>query len=518
MFPTLSSVKLIKLCSGRCVAAGLCAGRGGRPFKDRPCMTGIAPKSLFPCQKTADALLMCDMDIKNILKENSGRQHELFEKYLNPQLVKVLRTIGFDKNYVRAEGAYLFDADGVRYLDFLSGYGVFNIGRNHPKVKKVLKDAIDTDAPNMVQMDAPLLAGLLAEKLLSKFHDGIDTVFFTNSGTEANEGAIKFARCATGRRRILYLDHAFHGLTIGSLSLNGNEEFRRGFGPLLEDCTSIPYGDADALESELKKEDVAGFIYEAVQGKGVNVPPPGFLEKAENLCRKYGALTIADEVQSGLGRTGRWFAFEHFGLTPDIVTVAKALSGGYIPVGAICYKKSIYNKVYSSMERCVVHSNTFGRNTLAMSAGLATLEIMEEENLVANAEEMGRELRDGLVEMLPKYEMMAEVRGKGLMIGIEFRRPMQSKKLKIGWDLMHRLNESLFGQLIVVPLFSDHRILTQVAGHGITVVKLLPPLIIGQDEVRYFLESFEDVLKACHRFPGGAWKVGKSLAMQAFRA
>jgi acetylornithine/succinyldiaminopimelate/putrescine aminotransferase len=457
------------------------------------------------------------MDIKQILNENSGRGHNLFAEYLNPQLVKVLRTIGFDRNYVRAEGSYLYDDKGDRYLDFLSGYGVFNIGRNHPKMKSILKDAIDTDSASMVQMDAPLLAGLLAEKLLAKFHDGLDKIFFTNSGTEANEGAIKFAKCATGKPRVLFLDHAFHGLTNGSLSCNGNEEFRKGFGALLPGCTAIPFGDTQALETELKKEDVAAFLYEPVQGKGVNIPPDGFLEKAQALCKKYGTLTIADEVQSGLGRTGKWFAFEHFGLEPDIVTVAKALSGGFIPVGAICYRKDTYKKVYSGMERCVVHSNTFGRNTLAMVAGLASLEIIEDERLVENAEVRGNELISGLNELMQKYELIGEVRGKGLMIGIEFKRP-QSKKLKIGWDLIHKVNSGLFGQMVVVPLFTDHKILTQVAGHNVTIVKLLPPLVITKEDVDYFLTSFDQVVANCHKFPGGAWKVGKTLAKQALRA
>lgn len=456
------------------------------------------------------------MDVKQLLSDNSGRGPDLFAKNVNPQLVKVLRTIGLDKNYVRAEGAYLYDDRDEQYLDFLAGYGVFNIGRNHPRVKEALKNAIDADLPNMVQMDAPLLAGLLAEKLLAKFHDGIDTVFFTNSGTEANEGAIKFAKCATERSRIVFMDHAFHGLTNGCLSVNGGAEFRRGFEPLLPGCVPIPFGDIDALEAELKREDTAAFIYEIVQGKGVNIAPDGFFERAEQLCKKYGTLTIADEVQAGMGRTGKWFAFEHYGLSPDIITVAKAMSGGFIPIGAICYGKAIYNKVYDNMERCVVHSNTFGRNTLAMIAGLTSLEIMEEEGLVENSAIRGREILDGLSSLMNKYELMGSVRGKGLMIGIEFKRP-EAKLLKVGWDMIHKVNKSLFGQLIVVPLFSDHRILTQIAGHNTTVVKLLPPLIIGDNEVGYFLNAFEEVMKSCHRFPGGAWKVGKRLAMQAMR-
>jgi acetylornithine/succinyldiaminopimelate/putrescine aminotransferase len=457
------------------------------------------------------------MDIRKLVAENSGRQHDLFAKHVNPQLVRVLRTIGFDRNYVRAEGCYLYDEAGRKYLDFLSGYGVFNIGRNHPSVKQALKDALDLDAPNMVQMDAPLLAALLAEKLVSKFHGGINTVFFTNSGTEANEGAIKFAKCATGRPRIVYLSHAFHGLTNGSLSCNGNEEFRSGFAPLLPSCVPIAYGDSDALETELKRKDVAAFLFEPIQGKGVYLPPAGFLEKAEQLCREYGTLTIADEVQTGFGRTGKWFAYEHFGLKPDIVTVAKALSGGFVPVGAICYNKDTYDKVYSGMERCVVHSNTFGRNTLAMAAGLASLAILEEEKLIENSERRGTEIIGGLEKLLERYELMGEVRGRGLMIGIEFKRP-NSAKLKLGWDMIHKVNKNLFGQMITVPLFADHGILTQVAGHNVTIVKLLPPLIIGDAEVAHFLRSFEKVVANCHRFPGGAWKVSKTLAKQALRA
>lgn len=457
------------------------------------------------------------MDIEQLIRENIGRQHDLFAKHVNPQLVRVLRMIGFDRNYVRAERAYLYDADGNRYLDFLAGYGVFNIGRNHPRLKEAMKAALDLDSANMVQMDAPLLAGLLAERLLAKFHDGINMVFFTNSGTEANEGAIKFAKCATGRPRVIFLDHAFHGLTNGSLSCNGNHEFRKGFEPLLPNCVPIPFGDIDALEAELKREDVAAFLFEPIQGKGVHVPPDGFLEKAEQLCRRYGTLTIADEVQSGFGRTGKFFAYEHFGLAPDIVTVAKALSGGYVPVGAICYNKDIYDRVFSGMERCVVHSNTFGRNTLAMIAGITSLQVIEEERLVENSRVRGAEILSALKAMMEKYELIGDVRGKGLMIGIEFNRPA-SRKLRFGWDLIHKVNRGLFGQMIVVPLFTDYKILTQVAGHDTTTVKLLPPLVIGKEDADYFISAFDKVTEACHRFPGGAWKVGKTLAKQAMRA
>lgn len=453
------------------------------------------------------------IDIRQLLDAHAGRQHELFARHVNPQLVRVLRTIGFDRNYVRAEGPLLFDAEGNDYLDMLAGYGVFALGRSHPKIRKALHDALELSSPNMVQMDAPLAAGLLAQRLVSLMPQGVDTVFFTNSGTEANEGAIKFARKATGKNRIVFWEHAFHGLTTGSLALNGGKEFRRGFGELIE-STAIPMGDLDALERELKKGDVAAFVFEPVQGKGVYVADPAFYPEAQTLCRRHGALFVCDEVQTGFGRTGRMFAHQHWGLVPDIVTVAKALSGGFIPVGAICYRRWIYDEVFSDMEHCVVHSNTFGRNIMAMAAGLATLDVMEEEGIVENAAQMGALLMDGLRAMAGKYEMLAEVRGLGLMVGIEFGEPT-SLKLRAGWKLVHTLSKSLFPQMIVVPLMKEHRILTQVAGHSLDVVKLLPPLVIGRAHVARFLSAFEEVLAACHRFPGSAWKVTRDLAAAA---
>ncbi len=455
-------------------------------------------------------------DLTALLDEHGGRQHELYARHVNPQFVRVLRTIGFDRDYVRAEGPLLYDREGNDYLDLLAGYGVFALGRSHPKVRAALHQALDLGYPNMVQMDAPLVGGLLAEKLLAHMPEGVDTCFFTNSGAEANEGAIKFARKSTGRSRILYWDHAFHGLTNGCLSYNGGEEFRRGFGDLLPG-TKLPMGDLDALERELKKGDVAAFLFEPMQGKGVYVADPDFYAEAQALCRKHGALTICDEVQTGFGRTGRMFAHQHWNLAPDIVTVAKALSGGFVPIGVICYRRWIYDKVFTDMEHAVVHSNTFGRNVLACAAGLATLEAIEEEDLVGNAQRMGNLLQEGIRALAERYEMLAEVRGLGLMIGIQFAEP-RSLKLRAGWKLVHALNRSLFCQMLTVPLMKEHRILTQVAGHGLDVIKLLPPLVIDETHVERFLSAFERVVADCHTFPGSAWQVTKDLAAAASRS
>ncbi|MBI4126905.1 MAG: aminotransferase class III-fold pyridoxal phosphate-dependent enzyme, partial [Deltaproteobacteria bacterium] len=263
--------------------------------------------------------------------------------------------------------------------------------------------------------------------------------------------------------------------------------------------------------------DVAALVIEPIQGKGVHIADPSYYRQAQQLCRTHQTLFIIDEVQTGFGRTGKWFAYHHWDLTPDIVTCAKALSGGFVPCGAILYHKDIYKKVFRGMEECVVHSNTFGRNTLAMVAGLATLDILEEEGLIANAAKRGDAIMAGLKALMPRFEMMRAVRGMGLMIAIEFGEP-KSLGLKAGWKLVHAVNGGLFGQMVVVPLMRDHRILTQVAGHGVDIVKLLPPLIIDESHVARFLAAFEQVMVECHRFPGSAWKVGKDLAIAATKA
>jgi ornithine--oxo-acid transaminase len=297
------------------------------------------------------------------LSEQDGRQYDLHLKHVNPAFVRMLRAIGFDKRYVRGEGAYLWDEDGNKYLDLLTGWGVFALGRNHPKVKSILQDILAQDLPNLVRMDCGLLSGLVAEKLTKHTPDSLSRVFFANSGTETIETAIKFARCATGRGGIVYCDHAFHGLTTGALALNGSSFFRDRFGDLLPGTVMVPFNELGGLEEALSSRKIAAFVIEPVQGKTCEVVADGYLAEAQRLCRKYGTLLVVDEVQCGLGRTGKWFAFQHWdGVEPDIICTAKALSGGYVPVGAVITRPRIMDRVFDSMERCVVHSNTFGQN------------------------------------------------------------------------------------------------------------------------------------------------------------
>lgn len=453
-------------------------------------------------------------DIKALVAQRFGANYELHEQYLNRTLVKVLRTIGFDKCYARAEGCHLYDKDGNDYLDFLSGYGVYGIGRNHPALKQAIRDVLDLDLSNMVQMDCALLSGLLGEAISKHTGADRDACFFGNSGTEVNEAAIKFARAATGRNRMLSLNGSYHGLSYGSLTLTQNANFQRGFGELLPGVSHVPLGDLDALRVELEKGDVAGFIIEPVQGKGVHYPEGDYYAQAQALCRKHGTLLICDEVQCGLGRTGKWFAYEHWDLDPDIVTVAKTLSGGYVPVGAIVTRRPIYQAVYSSMDRCVVHSSTFGRNNLAMACGLATLHVLEHEKLIEQSARSGEQLMARLRELARKHDMIKDVRGKGCMIAIEFQKP-RNLLLRTAWKIFDNVDKGLFPEMIVHGLMSKERILTQVAGHNMDVIKILPPYTIGDREIDRFVNALDRVLDECGSPFGPMWSFGANLARHA---
>ena len=455
-----------------------------------------------------------DFDLPALLAAHRDDGYELYGRYLNPQQPRVLHAIGFDKVYERAEGAYLYDADGHAYADFLAGFGVFAAGRNHPVIRRALHDALDAELADWTQFDCGPLPGLLAERLLAQA-PGLDRVFFCNSGSEAVESALKFARYATGRRRIIYCDHAFHGLTTGSLSVNGSPEFRRGFDPLLPD-TDIPLGDLDALAAELRRGDVAALIIEPIQGKGVHMPPDGFLTAAADLLHKHGALLICDEVQSGFGRSGKFFAYQHEDVVPDIVTVAKALSGGFVPVGAMLAKDWIFEKVYSSMDRVMVHSTTFKGGVMAMTAGLAALAVLDDEGLTENAARTGEALKTSLTAMMEKYDVLADVRGRGLMIGLEFGRP-SSLRARARWSALRTARVGLFAQMIVVALFQRHRILTQVSGDHMEVIKLIPPLMIGEAEVKLFTDALGEVLEDASKGSGLIWEFGRTLVKQAVR-
>jgi len=447
--------------------------------------------------------------------ERGDERYAVHAQYVNAMMVRLLRMIGYDIGFCGGNGQYLYDRTGECYLDLLSGWGVFGIGRNHPALRVALIQVLESDLPNLPQMDVSTLSGQLAEQLIRRV-SFLDKVLFINSGSEAVEAAIKLARRATGRSGLVYCANAFHGLSYGALSLNGDMNFREGFGPLLPDCTQIPFNDLAALEQALKGRDAAAFIVEPIQGHGVNIPDAGYLAAARDLCRHYRTLFIADEIQTGLGRTGRFLAVEHWGIEPDMVLISKTLSGGHVPVAAVLARKWIFDKVFDRVDRAVILNSTFAMNDLAMAAGLATLHVIESEKLVENAARQGARLLAALDAIASRYEMVVEVRGKGLMIGIEFGRP-RSLKLKAAWHMLEAASTGLFCQLITIPLLKEHKILAQVAGHASHTVKLLPSLVISDEDCAWIEQAFDAVIADSHRVPGAIWSLGRTLAENAWK-
>jgi ornithine--oxo-acid transaminase len=437
------------------------------------------------------------VDLKGLLAAG-GDDHARWARAINPQFVRVLRTIGFDRTWLRADGAYLFDDDGNRYLDMLGGFGMYNVGRNNPRIRAALIDALELETPGSVQLGVTALPGLLAEALLERTPPRLERVLFTSSGTEAVEAALKLGRAATKRTRVLSAESGFHGLTLGSLSANGNDVFTSRFQPLLPGFDRVPFGDLDALERQLQNEDVALFLVEPIQGKGCTLPPAGYLEGAQALCRKYGTLFCVDEVQTGFGRTGKLFAFEHWGLEPDLVPIAKSLSGGYVPVGALMMSRAVHEAVYDSMEHAVSHGSTFAPNELAMAAGLATLHELEEQNLVEHTARLGEKLLRETLPLVDEFKVVQDVRGLGLMWAIEFGEPEAGS---MSWRLIERVQPGLFAQLVVAPLFSKHRILSQVAAHKLAVIKILPPLVVTDEDIDYFVDALTATIKRAQRMP-----------------
>jgi ornithine--oxo-acid transaminase len=445
----------------------------------------------------------------------AGETLELAARHLDPSLVDVLRILGFDKAYRSAKGSYIYDDGGRAYLDFHTGEGFASLGHGHPDVRAVLHAMLDTDLVDGVQLHYSVLAGMLAEALSARLPAGLDAIFFASTGAEAVDSAIKFARAATGRPRLLSCDSSFHGVTLGPLSIVGDEFFKEGFGPLLPGCARVPFGDLTRLEAELRARDVAAFIIEPIQGRLVTLPPPGYLEAAQQLCRSYGTLFVLDEVQTGLGRTGNWFALERWGLEPDIVLVGKALSGGYMPVAAMVTRREIYQRAVGTLERSYVHQSTYGRNRLSMAAGLATLRVIERDRLVERAAQMGTLLTDGLRDLRQRHELIKDIRGAGLMIGIELQAP-RSRKAQLGVRLMRMASEGLFPQLVVIPLHRDHGVITMAAGKN-DVIKLLPPLTLSETEAQTFLGALDVVLTECESDTGKNWSVVRDIATSTIR-
>jgi ornithine--oxo-acid transaminase len=429
---------------------------------------------------------------------NGSEAPALYASAINPQFVRMLRMLGFDRTWVRGENEYLYDTEGNRFLDLLGGFGMYALGRNDPRIREALVEALGRETPGSLQLGLSELPGRLAHELLARAPKSLGRVLFTSSGTESVEAALKLSRAATGRSRVLSAEDAFHGLTLGSLSACGCEDFTGPFGPLLPGFDRVPFNDLAALERELATEDVALFLVEPVQGKGVHLPEAGYLEGAQELCRRYGTLFGVDEVQTGFGRTGTMFASEQWGLEPDVMPVAKAMSGGYVPSGACLFRAEVFDRVFDSMEHAVRHGSTFAPNDLAMAAGLATLRELDERRLVERSCALGERLLELTKPLQERYDVVADVRGLGMMWAMEFAEP---KRGRTSWRLLERTQPGLFSQLVIGPLFHEHRILTQVAGHKLNVLKILPPFTTAESELERFAEALDTTISRATRIP-----------------
>src|SRR5579872_2519314 len=441
---------------------------------------------------------------------------EAYADHVNPHWVKLLNLLEMNASYERCLGTELFTTDGRRLLDFLSGYCVHNTGHNHPAIIAALKDELDKSGPVMLQSNAPELAGELAERLVKLSGGGLTKAFFASSGSEGVETAIKFARAHTGRAGLLACDRAFHGLTCGALSLMNSDYWRKGFGPLLPGAATVPFGDLSALEKELATRRYAAFFVEPIQAEGgIRIPESNYLRNVQDVCRRYGTLLVADEVQTGMFRTGPFLASHHFGIEPDIVVLAKALSGGLVPVSAVLMSTEVHSSVFSSFKRSIVHASTFSENSLSMRAGLATLDVLEGEKLGERATELGMELQQRLNDALAGYEMVKTVRGKGLLMGIEFTAP-RSVLLRAPFEAFAQIHPAMFGQILVMNLFRKG-FLTQICGNDFMVLKMAPPLVVAREQIDAFILAIEDIVDLVHH-PGAFWSEAAGLARRAVSA
>ena len=454
--------------------------------------------------------------MKTVIEEHITSSDHLAKKHVHPKMLSLLEMGGFNSVYQSAKGAHLVDESGNEYLDLLSGGGVYLVGRNNKRIHEALADVLGMDIPNLTIVNAPVLSGLLAEKLLELVGPHYTKCLFSNTGSEASDLAIRFARFATGRRRMLYLEGAFHGRTYADVSICGSPELRKGMEPLMPVCTPLRPNDIDQLERELSKGDVAGFFFEPVQGMTGIVLEEEYLKAAERLCNEYGALLCADEVQTGLCRTGPWFASLDKGVRPHMVWVSKILSGGTVPVSALFLTEELYNKIYAGFTSGPVYFSTFAENNLAMAAGIANIELLKEMNAPRRATELGLVIREGIEAIAEKYDVIDRVEGQGLLQVVYFRNSAKLG-LKLQQTLMRAADPAAFGAAVNVDLYRDKRIIVQVPGATLNAIKILPPVILSDEDVEYFLESFEDVIASYYEERAPIASVTKGFVKSALK-
>lgn len=394
-----------------------------------------------------------------------------YEKYINPAQAKLFRFMGLASVEGHAEGWTITDSEGREFIDCLGGYGMFALGHRHPKVVEAVEKALHTmPMCGKVLFNRPMAD--LAEALAEITPGDLQYSFFVNSGTETVEGCLKVARLATKRKKFVAANNAFHGKTMGSLTATGRDLYREPFKPLLDGFTHVPFGNIAAMESAVD-EETAAVILEPIQGEGgIIIPPAGYLRQVKELCEAKGALFIADEVQTGIGRTGAWFGVNHEDVKPDLMACAKALGGGVMPIGAIIGTPRAWQGL---IEAPFLHTSTFGGNQLACAAGVAAISVIKEENLLERGAEIGAYLKAGLESIAAEFpSVISEVRGRGMMIGIELTK------------------EGAGGMLM--SLMIDKSIIVAYTLNNPKVIRMEPPLIMPKEVVDYVLEQFRDAV------------------------
>ena len=405
-----------------------------------------------------------------------------FARHVNPVEAKLLRLGNFDKLYTRAEGLYLYDDRSRRYRDFTAGFGSLNLGHAPPEVLEAVRKA--QALPNVLLVGFSPLAAALAEVLAGILPGDLSMACFGNGGAEAVEIALKTARAATGRTRFVCCENAYHGLTFGAMSVSGSGRYRAVFGPLVEHVEAVPFGDANALEQHLAKDDVAAFIVEPVQGEGgAVVPPDGYLRTASELCRVHGTLFIVDEIQTGLGRTGRLFAIGHDGVTPDMVLLSKSLGAGVVPISVCCTTEELWDRAFGRRDRFDLNISTFGGNAAACAAGLKSVEMTLRDDLAGRAERLGRHAMTGLQALAERHETVRAIRGRGLLLGIELAPPVPGETLAESFVLM-----------VASSLLNDYGVLTSYFDLAPRTLRFEPPLTVSEEEIDYAIDSLDRVL------------------------
>ena len=433
--------------------------------------------------------------IQGALSLSRAETRELYSRYVNPGLSKMLAALDFDRKFVRAEGIYVYDEEGAEYLDFLGGYGSLPLGHNPPAVLRAMEAV--RDRPSFLQATASSLQAALAHDLAQLAPGDLCRSFFCNSGAEAVEAALKLARASTGKQDFVHCTGAFHGKTFGALSVSGREKYKKPFAPLLPGCREIPFGDLDALEGELRKGGCAAFIVEPVQGEaGVIVPPPGFLKGARELTQRYGALLILDEVQTGLGRTGLMFACQHENVVPDVLCLAKALGGGVMPIGAAVATEEVWEKAYGGLSKALLHTSTFGGGSRACAAALAAIQEIVEKDLPRHAGEMGSYLLEGLKRLKEKHPLIRDVRGKGLLVGIEFESSAGPVMDALSFGMLSKVTEEYLASLVAGKLLGAYRVITAYTLNNPNVMRLEPPLTVEKTHIDYVLKALDQILEA----------------------